>query len=98
MAARRNVPLAEELRVHRRVDAPPPPSLAHDEMGHEPVQTTVDEHRADVDGQLHRLRTPQPRLVTRSANGAAQITTEEPDRRYRLRRPPRVLHDRACLC
>ena len=37
--------------------------LAGDEVGDEPVQPAVDEHRAEVDRQLHGFGRPQPRLV-----------------------------------
>ena len=74
VAARRDVPVAEVLGVHRRHHAAPPPAVAGHEVGDEPVQPPVDEDGAEVDRQLHRRRPSAgvPRRRCRRACGTGR--------------------------
>src|SRR5438105_512563 len=70
MSTGRHVPPAEILRVHRDVDATAPPTPAHDEMGDEPMQPSIDQGCAEVDGELHGVGGAQAGLVTSPADRA----------------------------
>ena len=93
VAARRNVPLAEVLRIHGGVHPAAPPTPAGHEVGDEPVQPSVDQHGPEVDREVHRLIGPQSRFVADAADGAAQVSSEKSQRRYRLTGAPSSLDD-----
>ena len=85
---------ADPLGVHHGHDSAPPPAPPGHQVGDEPVQAAVDQHRAEVDGQAHRLGAAEPALVAacrptvrhRSPPSSPSAGIGSPARRARLRR------------
>ena len=67
---------------------PREPAAAGHEVGDEPVQAAVDQDRAQVHVQPGRDVRAEAGLVASPAEGAAEITAEEPERRDLLPCPP----------
>src|SRR5690606_30444215 len=66
VGARGHLPTPEVLAVHREHEPAAPEGAPGDEVGDEPVEAAVEEHRTEVDAQLAW----RPSLAGRSTGGA----------------------------